>query len=47
VAGGLIGAAAGARAARVLSTQKSALTTAFAGVIVATALAMLARELLG
>lgn len=43
LAGGLLGAAAGARAARVLSTRKSALTTAFV-VVMATALAMLARE---
>jgi uncharacterized membrane protein YfcA len=44
IAGGLLGGAFGARAAGRLAARKGAFTTAFAGVIILTALAMLARE---
>lgn len=45
IAGGLVGGAGGARMAGRLAARKGALTFVFAGVIIVTALAMLAREL--
>lgn len=45
IAGGLLGGLVGARAAGRLAARKGAMTTVFSGVIILTALAMLAREL--